>query len=382
MLHSSSSTTTETGFTDFETFLRQEGYFLNIAPEEARERMRTAFSPASLERFEELMELRQQRPYKSEELYAVIDTLPEAALLFSPQSHVSSACGQQLQRKLKPLLSPGMNVADMGCGVGSWTRWMSQHFPNVKFAAIDRHDGLLSIASTAETAANCQFMLADYSELSSAYGSFDVVASLLGIDFEPSMLAPDRESLSALDPTCNTICEYFQRVASGAFSGWKRVLREGGTIMAVLRLPNFESWYGCLAAARDAGLRFDAEASSCVAVGKQRFPLLVLQPTQKVEALDLDALLHWWVERTGASAEAQVLVDSAALWRYRRLKDKKVLEESETQYEDGHFLRRETGLATGVGYIYEYATTMYRRLECISEERLNKGSQLTFTEDL
>src|SRR5437016_1986104 len=106
--------TTEPGVTDFETFLRQEGYYLNIAPEEARERMKIVFSPASLDRFEALMELRQERPYRAEELYSVVDTLSEAALLFSPQGHISSACGQQLYRTVKPLLNPGMAVADMG----------------------------------------------------------------------------------------------------------------------------------------------------------------------------------------------------------------------------------------------------------------------------
>ncbi len=379
MLQSPSSATTDRELSDFETALRHEGYRLNLPPEEAKELMKDNFSSASLQRFEALMALRVHRPYGADELYSVVETLDEAALLLSPQAHITSACGQQLYRKLKEILTPGMSVADMGCGVGSWTRWMAQHFTNNTFTGFDRHDGLMDIAMSASKFDNCQYSLAEYTDLSPAYGSFDIISSLLGIDFDPGQLPKQREVLHALDATLHPICGYFRNLAASAFGGWKRVMRPDGVIMVTLRLPSFESWYGCLMGARDVGLCFNAEASSCVAVGKQRFPLLVLQHAESMEALNLDELLTWWVDRTGASAEAQVLVDTAALWRYRKLKDRQILDQSETQYDDGHILIKETGLAAGVGYVYEYATTLYRRLECIPKERLKEVNNPTYS---
>ncbi|TXI42846.1 MAG: class I SAM-dependent methyltransferase, partial [Nitrosomonas sp.] len=353
MLQTPTSSAAKAEFTDFESFLRRDGFHLNIGPEEAREQMREVFSTTTWDRFQELMEIRKERPYTSEELYTVPETLQEAALLFSPMSPVVSACGQQLWRTLKEHLSPGIKVADMGCGIGSWTRWMAEHHPNVGFVGFDGHHGLLNIASEANQLNNCQFVECEYGDLSKAYGQFDVVASLLGIDFEPGPFNPNPEELMADTATEYAITRFYQRTFASAAASWRKVLQPKGCVMAVLRLSCFEAWYGCLAGAMAEGLRFNPQASSCIAVGKQRFPLLVFEATDSIEMLDMDSLLTWWAERTGASADAQVLLDAAALWRYRSLKDKKILEETEEQYEDGHVMRKETGIAEGVGYVYE-----------------------------
>ncbi len=373
MLQTPTSSTSTTEYTDFETFLRGDGYRLNISPEDAKGQMQEVFSSDTMQRFQTLMTIGKDRPYTSEELYSVPAALAEASLLFSPMSHVLSACGQQLYRTMQGHLSPGIQVADMGCGIGSWLRWMAEHHPNVGFVGFDRHQGLLQIASETNQLGNCQFVECEYADLSKAYGQFDVVASLLGVDFEPKPFPPSRDDLAASSPSEQAITRFYQRAFASALAGWRRVLQPKGCVMAVLRLPCFEAWYGCLAAAYSEGFRFNTEASSCIACGKQRFPLLVLEAADGVEPLNLDALLTWWAQRTGVSAEAQVLLDAAALWRYRNLKDKKILEETEEEYEDGHIMRKETGIAGGVGYVYEYATTLYRRLECIAVDNLQPG---------
>lgn len=368
-----------TEFADFETFLRTEGYHLNVSPEDAKERMLSQFSPKSMQRFERLMEIRKERPYRAEELYSVIETLQEAALLFSPAANVLSACGEQLSRTLKPLLTPGVRVADMGCGVGSWTRWMAEHHPNVTVVGFDGHNGLLNIASEAASPSNCQFVECEYRDLSQAYGRYAVVASLLGIDFEPGVFSPNSATLSPEDPSQTDLTRYFQQTFSTAVSGWKRVLEPDGVLAIVLRLPNFESWYGCLLGARSEGLRFDPLRSSCIAVGKQRYPLLVFQFSNDSSPVDVDDALEWWTDRTGGAAgDSQVALDAAALLRYRRLKNRQIIEDTDTHYEDGHFMRKETGFADGVGYVYEYATTQYRRLECIPVDRLKDSQRPTY----
>ncbi|MDP1836497.1 MAG: methyltransferase domain-containing protein [Chlamydiales bacterium] len=363
---------------DFETFLRKEGYHLNMAPEEARERIQDTFCSRSLNRFENLMEIRKERPYRPEEFYSVADTLEEAALLFSPLAHTTSACGQHLYRTIKPFLTPGIKVADMGCGVGSWTRWMAEHHPHVQFVGFDKHDGLLAIANTVHRQANCQFHECDYVDLSKAYGQYDLITSLLGVDFEPPVVAPDPDTLSSNDSTNNAMTDYIKRVFATVASGWKKILAPNGLVKAVLRLPSFEMWYGCVVGAANAGFKLNHDLSSCVAVGKQRFPLMVFETGEDPVVVDLDLMLGWWVDRTGASADAQVLLDAPALLRYRRLQNKKILDVSETKYDDGHYMHKETGLADGVGYVYEYATTFYRRLECIQESKLQDSSAPRF----
>lgn len=362
--------TTSTEMLDFEAFLRTEGYHLNMPPEEARERMRTDFSKASLQRFEQLMEIKKQRPYRPDEFYSVPETLAEAALFFSPQAHVNSACGQHLYRTIKPYLRPGIKIADMGCGLGSWTRWVAEHHTETEVTGFDRHDVMLTIAKSVAKPSNCHFVESDFVELSAAYGSFDLIVSLLGIDFNAPAIIPHLDTLFPEDSTKNSLTEHFARTFASVASGWKRILAPKGSINAVLALPSFELWYGCVAGAASLDLKLNLEASSCIAVGKQRYPLLVFEVVSEPVVMDLDILLDWWVDRTCTSADAPLLLDAPALLRYRRLQNRKVLDITETKYDDGHYMRKETGLADGVGYVYEYATTLYRRLECIAESKL------------
>lgn len=364
--------------TNFESALSSEGYHLQMTPAEAQEKMKECFCPDALERFEALLQTKRERPYTPDELYSVPTNLEEAALLFSPQAHLVSACGQHLYRTIKPYFREGTKVADAGCGVGSWTRWMANLHPEVQFVGIDRNQGMVDIARAAANPANIQYELCDYEDLSQAYGRYDVVTSLLGIDFDPGSLPLPREDLSAVDPSRAPLTHYFRGTFGKTISGWRKILAQGGTIAAVLRLVCFEAWYGTILGAKNEGFRFDPEKSSCIALGKQRYPLLVFTLDVEAPVMDLDELLAWWVERTGSSVDAQVLLDAAALLQYRQLKDRQVMEEVDEEYEDGHLLRRETGIAGQMGYVYEYATTLYRRLERIPVDRLKQSTENQF----
>jgi SAM-dependent methyltransferase len=349
-----------------------------MTPPEAQEKMKELFCSEALNKFESLIQMKNERPYTPDELYSVPTTLAEAALLFSPQAHLVSACGQHLYRTIKPHLCEGAKVADAGCGVGSWTRWMAHLHPEVQFVGIDRNQGMIDIARAADNPANLQYELCDYEDLSQAYGRYDVVTSLLGVDFDPGVLPAARDDLSATDPSTTPLTHYFRQTFSKTISGWRKILTPGGVVATVLRLVCFEAWYGCILGAKNEGFRFDPERSSCIALGKQRYPLVVFSLDVEAPLMSLDELLAWWVERTGSSADAQVLVDTAALLHYRQLQDKRVMEEVDEEYEDGHLLRRETGLSGEFGYVYEYATTLYRRLERIPIDRLKQTSTTGF----
>ncbi len=77
---------------------------------------------------------------------------------------------------------------------------------------------------------------------------------------------------------------------------------------------------------------------------------------------DLEALLRAWVKRSPPNSE------SLALSNFRALKGRRQFARQETRFMDGHVLVREVGAHEKGGYIYDYATTMYRKLQLVSLE--------------
>lgn len=340
----------------FENFLAQEGYHLGFSPKDVRNKMKEIFSTPSLQRFESL--LQKNRPYTHEELYSVVDNLAEASLLFSPQA--SSRAGQTLYEILQQLSCAEMQIADMGCGVGSWMRWVASIDPHRDIVGFDRHAKLLEIAKRSGPGT---YQRVEYENLSTLHGAFDILCSLLGIDFTPPPTL--FEKISGVEFPDTAMTRYFTQTFASVFSSWKRVLKPGGVLLTAFSLPSFEAWYSALLGASKAGFALNEELSSISTLSIMVFQVQKTTP-------DLDRMLRWWIGRQNIDSQAQVLFDAAALLRYRSL-EKRVVDHTLVQYEDGHLLQKEIGYTKDFGYVYEYATTLYRRLECIPIERLKEG---------
>jgi len=361
-------TSTDLNFADW---LQQEGYDAQLSPDEAREKFASEFSPKTLQRFEELMQIRQERPYTSQELYNVPSTLEEAALLLSPSTRLFAAGGNALELQAAPFLEQALNVVDYGCGVGSFTRWMSQKHPKVHCVGIDRHAGFLDIAKE-HSDAHCEFIQADESNVTDLVPKCDVLLCHFGVELELTPWQPSRDELSPDDPTQSETTYQTNVAMTPIFQAWRKLLKPSGHAFAVLRLSLFDAFVGAVRAAEEAGLPIQLEESYLLDIGGIPVPVLTMSDRPQ-ETPSLDYLLEWWCS-SDEQRDARHLSDAAALFRYRNFRNKEVLNQEETEFQDGHFLIKELGIADQWGYIYEYATTGYRRLELVPQESLQAGA--------
>ena len=364
--------TTETSTQlEFAQWLQKEGYDVAFAPDSAREKFASAFSPETFQRFEDLMAIRQERPYTSQELYKVPATLPEAALLLSPSTKLFAAGGQALELQAGPYLERASTVIDYGCGAGSFTRWISQKYPKIHSIGVDRHPGLLEIAQKQSTT-HCEYIQADESNAAAHVAKCDILLCHFGIELELSPWQPNRDDLSADGSVLSETTYQTNLAMTPIFKAWREMLKPSAYAFAVLRLSLFDAFVGAVRAAEEAGLPVQLEESFLLNFEGMPIPVLTFSD-RKHEPPSLDQLLDWWCS-TEEQQSARHFSDASALYRYRSFHRKEVLNQEETEFQDGHFLIKELGVADEWGYIYEYATTGYRRLELVPRESLQVDS--------
>jgi hypothetical protein len=127
-----------------------------------------------------------------------------------------------------------------------------------------------------------------------------------------------------------------------------------------MRLPDFPTVFAFVHAAASTGWKFDFETSTFIATMSERFPALRLVASEaSTTKIAQDRLFDWYI---GLKSQ-QPAIDDLAIPYYRSL-ESTAKSSSEQHYDDGHTMKTEKGLtAAGKAYLYQYATTGFRRIE-------------------
>jgi SAM-dependent methyltransferase len=340
-------------------FLKQQGWHFNETPKRIEGRLRRLMGE---ERYADWLHVTDQfhagvAPIST--VYDFFSSRLEAVTAMSHQAAFTEKCFMKALASAQDHMGPGAKVADLGCYVGDTTRWLALQQPTVTVVGIDRLANLLDYART-PSSQNCRFVCSKYHDLEQLEEPFDVLLSSLGIDF-PSAERPDRKNLYAEDPSDALEVEQNQAFLLPILKGWRRIARPGTIASLVFRIPTFEAFWATARAAAAAGWTLWPQSLCRVdGGGEGHLSAFVLNAaTGTGEQADLDVLLRAWNERGPHDTSAP------ALLKYRALRGRSEIAREETPYEDGHVLVREVGAHDNGGYIYDYATSLYRKLQLV-----------------
>lgn len=112
----------------------------------------------------------------------------------------------------------GCRVLDVGCGVGCFSQYLSEHVNGVSFTGVDSDEYMIANGVSVHEGNDISYVLGDAYELPFETASFDVVVS--------------HTFLNCVED------------AKRAMEEMKRVVRRGGTITSVTSMSlGFETWY-------------------------------------------------------------------------------------------------------------------------------------------
>jgi SAM-dependent methyltransferase len=294
----------------------------------------------------------------------------------SHQAALTERCFLSALDLVEDRLAPGARVAELGCFVGDTTRWLALRHPSIHVCGIDRLEHLVT-AAKALAPPNCTFVCSEYEDLAETEGRFDALISVLGIDFPTTVPDPNRSNLFAEDPSDSLEVRRCSDFLMPILEAWRRIARPNAAASLVLRIPSFERFWAFNRAARAAGWSLPATSLRRIdGGGEGSLPAFVLTAASSDRSQhDLKSLLCEWIQ-AGFSRS-----DDVALFRYRTLEGRQPTARAETPYPDGHILVREVGQYAGGGYVYDYATTLYRKLELVGFEDADPervGMKVTF----
>jgi SAM-dependent methyltransferase len=296
-------------------------------------------------------------------LYECLRTRAEAVVAMSHQAALTEKCFLTALDLVEDRLGPGTRVVELGCFVGDTTRWLALRHPSIHVFGIDPLEHLVTAAKTLAPP-NCTFICAEYKDLGETEGRFDILISVLGIDFPTTDPDADRSNLFVEDPSDTLEVRRCSDFLMPILEAWRRMARPSAAASLVLRIPSFERFWAFNKAAEAAGWSLAPTSLRRIdGGGEGALPAFAMTAASSDRSQhDLQLLLCQWTQ-AGFSRSEEI-----ALFRYRTLRDRQPTARAETRYRNGHILVREVGQHAGGGYVYDYATTLYRKLKLVASE--------------
>ncbi len=243
-------------------------------------------------------------------VYRLLPTRRAADLFQSHQADVVVEASVRATRELERRLGPAASVLEAGCWTGAFSAWLAERNPGWHVVGVDAARSLVRLARARPTSGNVTFRSWDYAAPASrSLATVDAVVSVLGIDFRWG-----EEAHRLRGTTERGAPAYWRTVTEvrAILGNWRNVTRDGGALVAVLRVTNFVRFLAIVDAALDAGWRFDGQRSGRFRVGRDRLAHLVFVaegPPRPWHSADLST----WCPGRAFSARLAATADEAAM---------------------------------------------------------------------
>jgi hypothetical protein len=304
-----------------------------------------------------------------QDLYAGLETAEEATLFISTQAEVSLAVGAKLYERLQKLMIAGASACDLGCFTGCYLAWLAENHPDCKFVGFDRNPKAVRFADGLHQAENLRFECWDYACDDTPAGTFNVLYSIFGMEFDCELMIELATSLDLGDlRDCDAYRQY-HRFTRPYFASWRRAACEGAELLLVARITSFEQFLAVVDAASDAGWSAALDNALVVIAGDEAFPLLAFT-NSRAARIDDARLRRWWGDHAERRDVGPVLRGMAAIEEYLAIPARCVIEQQDFGFPDGNTLRVETGFSARGGYLLHRSTCGFTALELSSVERV------------
>jgi len=272
---------------------------------------------------------------------------------------------------IKPLLKPGVRIADMGCFTGALAAWLATNHPECKVFGIDGNPKAIEFARELTNLPNASFVQWDYAgDTAAPIEACDILVSTLGIEF---CVDDDFSWKCSLDTKKLRESEFCRRRTAEVlpyFTRWREACKPDGQLLAVLRVKNIDHDLSIVEAAHRAGWTFDTARSALLLIGGRLFRLMRFAARESQQPSDAEIMASWQNQNVPPQA-GQFFDFVLAVVVYESLADKCVLVSDDRRIQDGHAERVSVGIAGDIGFIFERSTTGYAELKLISLSQVN-----------
>jgi len=305
--------------------------------------------------------------YTIDSIYTAVMTKEEAHLLFSHQSDVALECFAWMASNLHRYVTSrsvssqkALRVAEVGCATGLLSAALSgfKEFQHITFTAYDRQDHFLEMAR--EEGARVDFVSWNYASENPLDGGFDVVLASLAIDFHA--VIPRHHEIGSTSLRETESYKYLKGQSSSVLQNWRLLVKEGGVLMAILRLPSLLEFLALADAASTAGWQIDLDQLQWIEVDDQRIPAMVFKTGAPILREEKE-LASAWMAGSLRAGNGGIYSNDAATALYRLLEPKEVMKEGKMEYPDGNVMISVVARCGPFALQFAEATTGFGRLE-------------------
>ena len=300
---------------------------------------------------------------RKEEFYNEFQDVVEGNLMRSLNPGAALEAAYSLYRACAPRLIPGCRVIELGCWTGGLASFIAARHPGCSVTGVDLARNVIAACESHYDLPNLRFRRWNYKfHGPQDVDPADVLLCSMGVVHE----RPDNTRLP--DPcSARRSAEYARQrqQALGYFGPWRAVARDGGILLAMLRLPVFPRFLAWMDAAQQAGWtpRLDRLWHVHVPDEKVEVPGFLFEAAP-CGPLAEEAVLDRWTSYRCRGHLFGRLDGAVALTAYRAVGGREVLARRE-YHRDGVLSQDEVGRSggDGVGYVFTHnALSEYRLL--------------------
>jgi len=307
--------------------------------------------------------------YTLRSLYDTVTTREQAHLLFSHQSDTMVECFAWMAENLLKSMKGTKRVAEVGCATGllSGALTRMEEFAGITFTGFDREEHFLQLAR--EAGDPIEYIAWDYSCEDAPSGGYDLVMANLAIDFNSSV--PRHHEIAATSLRGIEAYDSVNAECAQSLRNWRQLSSDGGTLLAILRLPSLLEFLALVDAAADAGWRIDLDRLEWIEVDQERIPAMVFQAGDPC-TLEEQVLASAWMAGSISSARGGIYENDEASTLYRLLGPKEIVKQGKQEYSDGNVMISEVARCGPFALLFAEATTGFGRLKIYPLHKLDR----------
>jgi SAM-dependent methyltransferase len=343
-------------------YLREEGLILPSRLDLIEKKLKKAMGKARYIDYLEICErVHSGDPqYTLCSLYDAVSTREEAHLLFSHQSDMMVECFTWMAENLHRSLDETRRVAEVGCATGLLSGALSriEDFSGIAFTGFDREEHFIQLAR--ESGDQNKYVVWDYASKDVTLGDYDIVMANLAIDF--NRLVRRHHEIGATSLRGIEAYESFRGECARSLCNWRQLSRDGGTLLAILRLPSLLEFLAFVDSASHAGWRIDLDRLEWIKMDDEQIPAMVFKTGASVLREERE-LVSAWMAGSLRAGNGGIYTNDAASTLYRLLEPKEVMKEGKMEYSDGNVMVSEVSRCGPFALHFAEATTGFGRLE-------------------